>query len=160
MSHWRADSQGSINDALDDQTDLLSVGQQPLPRGAARNIKKLSLVDRFDTASARSGSKLVPRDESPPSQTARQSLTLQALSPIVQEDEPGTEKNAIDVRVQSWRMSASAAARSPLAATGQTSLDPVNMPNTMRDLPTASASEFELNLDDYTWSVSSAGPPD
>ncbi|EJF61240.1 hypothetical protein DICSQDRAFT_86763 [Dichomitus squalens LYAD-421 SS1] len=157
ISHWRHDSQTSNNEPLDDQTDAVSVAQQTTAKG--RNIKKLSLLDRFDTMSVRSGSKLVPRDESPPSQSGRQ-LTAQALSPIVQEDEPLTAKKAIDSRVQSWRMSATAAARSPLAFTGQTSLDPVNMPNTMTDLPTASASEFELNLDDYTWSVSSVGPPD
>ena len=159
ISHWRADSQGSLNDGVDDQTDVISLApQQTLPRGGGRNIKKLSLLDRFDTMSVRSGSKLVPRDESPHSQTAK--VTLQALSPIVQEDEPATAKKDIDSRVHSWRLSATAAARSPLAATGQTSLDPVNMPNTIEDLPTGSASEFELNLDDYAWSVSSVGPPD
>ncbi|KAI0375643.1 hypothetical protein BV20DRAFT_1117191 [Pilatotrama ljubarskyi] len=160
VSHWRGDSQTSINEPLDDQTDAISVVQ--LAKTNGRNIRKLSLLDRFDGASVRSGSKLVPRDESPPSQTARQGGGLQALSPIVQEDEPATAKKAIDSRVQSWRMSATAAARSPLAATGQTSLDPVNMPNTMADLPTASTSEVqsELNLDDYAWSVSSVGPPE
>ncbi|KAI0352953.1 hypothetical protein OH77DRAFT_1428075 [Trametes cingulata] len=158
VSHWRGDSQTSINEPLDDQTDAISVVQPAKTNG--RNIKKLSLLDRFDGVSVRSGSKLVPRDESPPSQTARQGAGLQALSPIVQEDEPATAKKDIDSRVQSWRMSATAAARSPLAATGQTSLDPANMPNTMADLPTASTSEAqsELNLDDYTWSVSSVGP--
>lgn len=155
LSHWRADSQGSLNDPTDDQTDVISLAPQIATRPGGRNIKKLSLLDRFDTLSVRSGSKLVPRDESPPSQSGR-NLTLQALSPIVQEDEPATAKD----RVRSWRMSATAAARSPLAATGQTSLDPVNMPNTIADLPTASATEFELNLDDYDWSVSSVGPPD
>ncbi|KAI0750809.1 hypothetical protein C8Q80DRAFT_1154002 [Daedaleopsis nitida] len=159
LSHWRADSQGSINDPVDDQTDVISLAPQTATRATGRNIKKLSLLDRFDTVSVRSGSKLVPRDESPPSQSAKQSLVLQALSPIVQEDEPATAKD-IDRRVQSWRMSATAAARSPLAATGQTSLDPVNMPNMIGDLPTASTAEFELNLDDYAWSVSSVGPPD
>ena len=155
LSHWRGDSQTSINEPVDDQVDAISLVQQTTARGPGRNIKKLSLLDRFDTMSIRSGSKLVPRDESPPSQTAR---TNPALSPIVQEEEPMTAKKAIDNRVNSWRMSATAMARSPMAATGQTSLDPVNMPNTIQDLPTASASEFELNLDDYTWSISSAGP--
>ncbi|KAH9899864.1 hypothetical protein C8Q73DRAFT_337664 [Cubamyces lactineus] len=160
VSHWRGDSQTSINEPLDDQTDMVSVVQPA--KAAGRNIKKLSLLDRFDTLSVRSGSKLVPRDESPPSQTAKQATVLQSLSPIVQEDEPATAKKDIDSRVHSWRLSATAAARSPLAATGQTSLDPANMPNTMEDLPTASTTElnFELNLDDYAWSVSSAGPPE
>ncbi|CDO75590.1 hypothetical protein BN946_scf184858.g30 [Trametes cinnabarina] len=158
ISHWRGDSQTSINEPLDDQTDAVSVTQAARP--ASRNIKKLSLLDRFDTLSVRSGSKLMPRDESPPSQTAKHGI--QSLSPIVQEDEPATAKKDIDSRVQSWRMSATAAARSPLAATGQTSLDPANMPNTMADLPTASTTEMnsEHNLDDYDWSVSSVGPPD
>ncbi|KAL1946795.1 hypothetical protein VTO73DRAFT_14899 [Trametes versicolor] len=160
ISHWRGDSQTSINEPLEDQADAISVVQPG--RTSARNIKKLSLLDRFDGASVRSVSKLVPRDESPPSQTARQANGPQSLSPIVQEDEPATAKKEFDSRVQSWRMSATAAARSPLAATGQTSLDPANMPNTMGDLPTATTSELqsELNLDDYAWSVSSAGPPD
>ncbi|KAI0638192.1 hypothetical protein C8Q77DRAFT_416014 [Trametes polyzona] len=160
ISHWRGDSQTSINEPLDDQADAVSVVQPA--RNSGRNIKKLSLLDRFDGASVRSGSKLVPRDESPPSQTARQAVALQALSPIVQEDEPATAKKEFDSRVMSWRLSATAAARSPLAATGQTSLDPANMPNTMADLPTASTTELqsELNLDDYDWSVSSVGPPD
>ncbi|KAI0832426.1 hypothetical protein BC628DRAFT_1346585 [Trametes gibbosa] len=160
ISHWRGDSQTSINEALDDQLDAISVVQPGRP--TARNIKKLSLLDRFDGASARSGSRLVPRDESPPSQTARQGGPLHTLSPIVQEDEPATAKKEFDSRVQSWRISATVAARSPLAATGQTSLDPANMPNTMGDLPTASTMEMqsELNLDDYTWSVSSVGPQD
>ena len=157
VSHWRHDSQTSFNELLDDQVDIMSVGQQTTAKG--RNIKKLSLLDRFDGMSVRSVSRLVPRDASPPSQSGSQ-VAVQALPPIVQEDEPLTAKKAIDSRVQSWRMSASAAARSPMAATGQTSLDPVNMPNNMQDLPTATASEFELNLDDYTWSVSSAGPPE
>ncbi|KAI9063240.1 hypothetical protein FKP32DRAFT_1572561 [Trametes sanguinea] len=160
ISHWRGDSQTSINEPLDDQTDAVSVTQAAKPTG--RNIKKLSLLDRFDTLSVRSGSKLVPRDESPPSHTARQPSGPISLSPIVQEDEPATAKKNIDSRVQSWRMSATAAARSPLAATGQTSLDPANMPNTLTDLPSASTTEMhsELNLDDYDWSVSSVGPPD
>ena len=38
------------------------------------------------------------------------------------------------------------------------SLDPINLPNTITDLPTASSASFELNLDDYAWSVSSLGP--
>ncbi|OSD04256.1 hypothetical protein PYCCODRAFT_1387140 [Trametes coccinea BRFM310] len=160
ISHWRGDSQTSINEPLDDQTDAASVTQAAKPSG--RNIKKLSLLDRFDTLSVRSGSKLVPRDESPPSHTARQPSGQQSLSPIVQEDEPMTAKKNIDSRVHSWRMSATAAARSPLAATGQTSLDPANMPNTLTDLPSASTTEMhsELNLDDYDWSVSSVGPPE
>ncbi|KAH9853467.1 hypothetical protein C2E23DRAFT_884648 [Lenzites betulinus] len=160
ISHWRGDSQTSLNEVLDDQLDAISVVQAG--KSSARNIKKLSLLDRFDGASVRSGSRLVPRDESPPSQTARQGGPLQPLSPIVQEDEPATAKKDFDSRVQSWRMSANVATRSPLAATGQTSLDPANMPNTMADLPTASTSEMhsELDLDDYAWSVSSAGPPD
>ncbi|KAH9943434.1 uncharacterized protein BXZ73DRAFT_40769 [Epithele typhae] len=157
ISHWRHDSQTSINEPADEQLDAISLAQQQIAaRGQGRNIKKLSLLDRFDAMSVRSGSKLILRDESPPSVTGRTTI----LSPIVQEDEPMTAKKDFDHRVNSWRMSASNAARSPLAATGQTSLDPVNMPNTIEDLPTGTASGFELNLDDYTWSISSAGPLD
>ncbi|OBZ70206.1 hypothetical protein A0H81_10035, partial [Grifola frondosa] len=161
VSHGRDDSRTTIADEqADEQADSLSFVQQSRAALApSRNIKKLSLLDRFDSVSARSGSKLVPRNLSPPSPNSTQNPTSQALSPIVQESEPGTVVRGVDSLVNSWRASA-AISRSPLAATGQTSLDPANMPNMLGDLPTASTSDThsEFNLDDYTWSVSSVGP--
>ena len=50
-----------------------------------------------------------------------------------------------------------------MAATGQTSLDPANLPNSFPlddSSPADTHPPSELNLSDYDWSVSSRGPPD
>ncbi|GBE87339.1 hypothetical protein SCP_1100140 [Sparassis crispa] len=155
VSHWRGDSRTTFIE--DDQLDQSSLTQQA--RAAARIApKKLSLLDRFDTSSAaRAAPHLLP----PPSPNGELNI-FHALSPIVQEVESPNPKNSIDNLVNSWRVGA-ALSRSPLAPTGQTSLDPANMPNTLNDLRDTSTSydaEAELDLDEYTWSISSAGPPD
>ncbi|KAF7789376.1 hypothetical protein EIP86_000320 [Pleurotus ostreatoroseus] len=169
VSHWRGDSRTTF---LDDQQDdpNESASMLTLARGGtgrSRHIpRKLSLLDRVEALSLRSGSKLNPRNLSPPSPgpVPRDAVaaatvvagSILALSPVAQEEEPKSARKDINMLVNSWRQSASLAA-SPLAATGQTSLDPANMPN---DLPLVEdeAAE-ELNLDDFAWSVSSLGPP-
>ncbi|GJE84845.1 hypothetical protein PsYK624_009210 [Phanerochaete sordida] len=163
--HWRGDSKASF---LDDQTetpdeslDLLNLGRHSRGPSQRHIPKKLSLLDRLENASARSA-KLAPRIGSPPSPRpdARHPL---ALSPIVQGgSEPPSAKKDIDRFVNSWRQSATLAA-SPLRATGQTSLDPVNLPNGIPLDSPSSPNEravSELDLEDFQWSVSSLGPPD
>ncbi|KAH9951580.1 hypothetical protein B0H21DRAFT_684708 [Amylocystis lapponica] len=164
ISHGRGgDSRTSfLDDHGEDQLDNISLFQQTrTPFIAPRLVpKKLSLLDRLDSASARSAPRAVPRQLSPNSPNEDVQMS-RMLSPIVQEEEPKTARRDIDKMVNSWRASASIS-RSPLAATGQTSLDPANLPNTLNDLPIPSPVDdvFEMNLDDYTWSISSAGPPD
>lgn len=159
LSHWRGDSRTTF---LDEQTDepvpldtIPIVQQQPK---APRMIpKKLSLLDRFDTASMVSTAKPLRHDspQSPLSEVPK------VLSPIAQEEEPKTARKDVTDYVSAWRQSAKVLP-SPLAATGQTSLDAANMPNNMVDIPTAVTEDeaSELNLDDYAWSVSSLGPAD
>lgn len=167
ISHWREDSRTTtILDEqgvpADDQLDEISLRQLPRPSrppGHRHVPRKLSLLDRLESTSVRSSSKFFSRNQSPPSPTALpETRHPLALSPIVQEtSEPATAKKDIDRFVNSWRVSATVTP-SPMAATGQTSLDPVNMPN---DLPIEDGeASSELNLDDYQWSVSSLGPPD
>lgn len=159
LSHWRGDSRTTF---LDEQTDEpipldnISIVQQQ-PKAPRMVPKKLSLLDRFDTASMVSTAKPLRHDspQSPLSEVPR------VLSPIAQEEEPKTARKDVTDYVSAWRQSAKVLP-SPLAATGQTSLDAANMPNTMVDIPIAVMEDeaSELNLDDYAWSVSSLGPAD
>ncbi|KAJ3556821.1 hypothetical protein NM688_g1810 [Phlebia brevispora] len=160
--HWRGDSRTTfLDDQQEDQMDsgsMLTIARGHSRPGSRHIPRKLSLLDRIEGLSIRSGSRLVPRNLSPPSPGPLAREAVPGLSPVVQEDEPKTARKDINMFVNSWRASASLAGSSPLAATGQTSLDPANMPN---DLPLAEVElDEELNLDDFAWSVSSLGPPD
>lgn len=171
LAHWRGDSRTTV---LDDQTeqheeplDILHLGRPPRGSSQRHIPRKLSLLDRFESSSVRSGSKLNPRNHSPPSPAPEPEPEPElhhpsALSPIIQGgSEPATARKDIDKFVNSWRASATLVA-SPMAATGQTSLDPANMPNDLPiNSPSADADEYsELNLEDFQWSVTSLGPPD
>lgn len=157
LSHWRGDSRTTF---LDEQTDEpipldnIPIVQQQLK--APRMIpKKLSLLDRFDATSMGSTVRPLPHNSprSPLSDVPRM------LSPIAQAEEPKSARKDVTDYVSAWRQSAKVLP-SPLAATGQTSLDAANMPNTIVDIPTVVMEDgaSELNLDDYAWSVSSHGP--
>lgn len=175
VSHWRGDSRTTfLDDQQDDQNDstsMLTIARGPgRTQGGSRHIpRKLSLLDRVEAFSLRSGSKLNPRNLSPPSPgpLSRDAVaaaaiavgSVLALSPVAQEDEPKSARKDINMLVNSWRESASLAA-SPMAATGQTSLDPANMPNDLPLVEDELAATEELNLDDFAWSVSSLGPLD
>ncbi|THH15497.1 hypothetical protein EW146_g4987 [Bondarzewia mesenterica] len=157
ISHGRGDSKTTfLEDQLPDEpSESLSVLFTRTPVPGSRHVpRKLSLIDRLDTNSIGSG--LI-------SNTARieDSTETRALAPIVQGKEPKLVTKDLESRVKSWRASSSVVP-TPLAATGQTSLDPVHMPN---DFPlneslmsAEAAQEGELNLDDFAWSVSSFGP--
>ncbi|KAI0268285.1 hypothetical protein BC834DRAFT_868729 [Gloeopeniophorella convolvens] len=157
LSHWREDSKTSIpDDRGDDRSEIL---QAPLagsrPHGSRHIPRKLSLVDKFETLSVASGPVHVmvgAAGEAPNS-----------LAPISQEEEPQTAKIDLEHRVKSWRASSSVAP-TPMAAAGQVSLDPVHIPNHVQlsdiELPADVDEAEELNLDDFAWSVSSAGPFD
>jgi hypothetical protein len=149
-AHRRGDSRTEMAD--DD--DAVSVA----PKARTHIPRKLSLVDRFDTMSVRSMRGGAAGNAPRPSVIGAFAAAhgQEALAPIEQADEPKTAQLALESRVKSWRQSASAAP-SALAALGQPSLDAVNLPN---DLEVPDAPELaELNLADFTWSVSSAGPP-
>ena len=127
--------------------------------------KRLSLLERFDLTNspppmplpipmpvpvATSSSMPESRPPSPP-----------AKMPVVQEEPHKSHREEIDTRVESWRASATFKTNL-LASTGQVSLDPANMPNTLSlGDPVDEDDEIrsEMNLEDYSWSITSAGPP-
>ncbi|KAK7470608.1 hypothetical protein VKT23_002032 [Stygiomarasmius scandens] len=171
LSHYRMDSRVtdldlSLDDTLEQHTilPLSQVAESSVP--TTRHVpRKLSLVDRLDSLSIRSGSSRPPiraANMSPPDQVPSSSV----LSPIYQEDEPKTAtlatKGDIEKKVNHWRASASLNP-SALAARGQTSLEPINLPNTISLDDVMREDEEEdgvLNLEDFAWSISSLGPPD
>jgi len=157
--HFRTDSRVTVPDRRSYDDDVgENIHQQSAP--ITRHVpRKLSLVERFDVSLSRPDIKLTPRlVDTPPGKVPSAS---QILSTIVQEDEPKTAKQDLTIRVESWRDGA-VLTPTHLAASGQTSLDPANLPNhvlfdTLVSPPTVD--EVELKLEDYTWSVSSIGPP-
>ena len=130
--------------------------------------KRLSLVERFDLGSSPSMISPVPMpapvtasvpmpEPHPASPPPAKTLVL---SPIAQEEEPlKSHREEIDTRVNSWRASATFKTNL-LASTGQVSLDPANMPNTLPlDPVDDDEARSEMNPEDYSWSITSAGPP-
>ncbi|EIN10647.1 hypothetical protein PUNSTDRAFT_51253 [Punctularia strigosozonata HHB-11173 SS5] len=178
LSHWRHDSRGSVGlgddrrsyveeSSPDDVPDAASIIQRtPAQRHVPR---KLSLLDRFETASQLSFRAPVPpplRPSPPYSEQIPPEQRSHTLTPIAQQEEPQSAKRDLESRVNTWRESATVL-KTPMAARGQVSLDPANLPNSvsLNDpiIARAAAEEeevqSELNLDDFTWSISSAGPP-
>ncbi|KAJ3937223.1 MAG: hypothetical protein NXY57DRAFT_929947 [Lentinula lateritia] len=160
LAHFRGDSRNTeleIN-FQDDQLDNESISPPSITRHGRHVPKKLSLVDRLD-----SSLRAVARPATAVAHISPEhSASARALSPIFQEDEPKTAKleDSLAKRVKSWRASASLTP-SALAAKGQTSLEPANLPNTMSLDGVADGEDMEeLNLEDFTWSVSSLGPND
>lgn len=180
-SHFRGESKTESKTEEVEEEDTQSV---QAPRVVRRTPKKLSLVDRVETHSSRSSRIASFRGNIPlssprlaESRSFERSLaesdvgnstiqdapitevsTVKPLTPIPQADEPQSAKIDLENRVKSWRASASLVP-TPLAATGQTSLEPANLPNTLPVIEIDDDATSELNLDDFTWSVTSAGPP-
>ena len=163
-SHRRDDSRTSY--MQEQQEEIPDESSLTTPQRASivpvRHLpRRLSLLERADASSARGSI----RGGYQPTASARDDgtaiATARVLSPVLQEDEPRTAKrvNDIEKKVQTWR-----AVSNPTlpahSSTGQTALDPVNIPNTV-PLPEFddAGNESELNLDDFAWSISSLGPP-
>ncbi|KAJ7068305.1 hypothetical protein C8F01DRAFT_1227493 [Mycena amicta] len=150
--HYREESRTTFADG-DDQ-DNHSVARPP-----ARHVpRKLSLVDRFDVMSARSVPRSVARPQPDPLPSS------QNLSPIFQEDEPKTAKfNDLENRVNSWRASASVLPESAghilLASAISPPLEESPIATTNHDDQLEPAEE-EYRIEDYSFSISSAGPDD
>ena len=131
--------------------------------------KPLSLVERFDSANSSPPMPIpmaipvttsVPMPEPHP---ASPPLTkIPTLPPVPQkEGSLKSHREEIDTRIKSWRASATFKTNL-LASTGQISLDPVNMPNTVPLDDQADEDGgilSEVNPEDYSWSITSAGPP-
>ncbi|KAF5369924.1 hypothetical protein D9758_001014 [Tetrapyrgos nigripes] len=166
LSHFRMDSRATELDLTigDDTIDNPS-HESSVP--TVRHIpRKLSLVDRLDSVSTRSGPSRPPLRPSTSSSPPANNTSPSVLSPIFQEDEPKTAtlslRGDLQSKVNIWRASANLNPSS-LAARGQTSLDPANLPNTISldaVMHDDDGEDDELNLEDFAWSVSSLGPPD
>lgn len=148
IDHARLESKTTFQDDFEDMNET---PQRPKGRHVPR---KLSLVDRYESMSARStpasGALLSPPVAAPGGP--------HHLSPIPQADEPLTAKLNLEQKVTSWRNSASLRPSS-LALKGQTSLEPANMPNAL-PIDNPPSTEDDMNLEDFHWSVSSQGPLD
>lgn len=150
ISHWRGDSRTSFTDdniANEEQQEISPTTQRTQnPSLTARHMpRKLSLVGRYEAPSQ-------PASQAALSPPVAESQTIPVLSPIVQVDEPRTAKQILESRVNTWR--ASAASLGPIAIATDAPVPSVEVP-----LDSAEDVELQLNLDDFTWSISSAGPP-
>ncbi|KAI0028469.1 hypothetical protein K488DRAFT_89714 [Vararia minispora EC-137] len=149
VSHWRGDSRTTfLEDHPDDRSESLP---PPRPRHVPR---QLSLLDRFESGSAVSSlnnTMLRGMPEAEPD----------VPTAVPEHELEHRPDDRLSRKVRSWRASSSLAP-SPMAATGQISLDPVNMPNgiEIQSPPVIEDEEQELRLEDFQWSVSSEGPGD
>ncbi|KAG0709669.1 hypothetical protein DFH29DRAFT_9819 [Suillus ampliporus] len=147
--------------ANEDRWDNQTTQSNSRPATLRHVPKKLSLVDRLDSTALQASYKASQAASPPADRVAHR------LSPIPQSAAPQTSKAELHRRVNSWRASAS--------------LDPVSMaesyqpvPNTvlgagaieaMDEYPLEGEREAQaevqepLNLADFAWSVTSAGPP-
>ncbi|KZW04011.1 hypothetical protein EXIGLDRAFT_716031 [Exidia glandulosa HHB12029] len=137
--------------------------------------RMLNLVGKNgDSSSQRPAQRdiIVVDDQSPDSEQGVV-VSSKRLSPVPQEDEPVTAKLVeADRRVMQWRIASGTTPNPASNKTGQVCLDPANMPNSLPDTPAESKipvgavdavvaedeDVYELNLDDFAWSISSAGP--
>ncbi|KAI0254668.1 hypothetical protein BJV78DRAFT_1359146 [Lactifluus subvellereus] len=153
LSHGRGDSKNSFLDERgDERSDVMLGGVR------SRHIpKKLSLLDKLETLSVTSSV------ANPVAGSGAINDLPTSLATVLQDNQPKNAKNALEKRVESWRASSSVAP-TPMAATGQNSLDPVNIPNSIELNDTELSADPDdvggLDLDNFAWSVSSMGPPD
>lgn len=157
LSHWREDSKNSFFDERGDERPEALSGLQTEPR--ARHIhkpKKLSLVDRLEAFSLTSST-----GNAIAGSGAVHALS-NSLATVLHEDEPKTAKIALEKRVESWRASSSVAP-TPMVTTSQASFDSPHVPKNIQlsDIDIlADTDGVDIDLNDFTWSASSAGPPD
>lgn len=155
LSHYREDSKTSFDERGDERPEVFS-GLETVSR--SRHIpKKLSLVDKLETLSLTSST-----GNAITGNGAVHALST-SLATVLQEDEPKTAKIALDKRVESWIVSSSVAP-TPMATTGQTSFETIHVPNDIQlsdiDILAETDVADDIDLNDFAWSTSSAGPPD
>jgi len=134
-------------------------GQLPPPaQRHSHTPRKLSLVDRFDLPLNHQEDKIGSRRNlEPPDDIV---FNTKTFSPIVHGEEPRSAREQLDNRVKSWRKSA-VVKSSSLAGQGQICLEASDLEdNVSLDGDVTASTKTELNLDDFTWSISSAGPDD
>lgn len=159
--HWRGESRTSFPhpDLID---DTISPPQETtLPKSSRRQAPKPLYLEKREFLHQRSLSRNSLRNvfQDLPDQhesllpsvaaAAAQPFVPNTLSPMVQElEEPQSSKNAdLNIMVKKWRESSIIASAAPSVVAA------VDPPSPSSDI------EFKLDLKDFTWSVSSAGPP-
>lgn len=159
VGHARGDSPTSVTEDIMPEVFGTRLSRPNSALNTIRHVpKKLSLVDRFDSSSVRLDSRAdIAHSLDVPEQVLP---GTKALSPIAQEEEPQSAREKLDSRVRSWRAGA-VVTRTSLAAAGHTGLEPINLHNNLAlDDGTPSDTDLGLNLEDFTWSISSVGPED
>ncbi|KAF8897565.1 hypothetical protein BD779DRAFT_387941 [Infundibulicybe gibba] len=135
--HAHKDSRTSFAD--DHETD------DTLPPTGRHVPRKLSLLDRFDHLSGSFNSRPVSRPSLSPPLDGR--LESHVLSTIIQLEEPKSAKHDLEIRVKSWRASAT-----------HQELETQGSPEAIE--PRSGNVVLPLDLDDFQWSLSSNGPND
>jgi hypothetical protein len=150
MSRWYQEHREATQEAseilLNDNATIstIQLRNKPVPRpltlstrgdGLSRSLAKYRLVNPRDPDATESvGSKRAPN----------------RLSPVLQVDEPaGVNQKDLDTLVREWRATTPMAPAIPRPGPAGESV-----PDTYDDLPVT-----EIDIDDYQWSISSAGPP-
>jgi hypothetical protein len=162
--HQRQESEASVNpeDAREQSQTVTTAKKR-----TGYVPKPLSLVERFDLANSPPPMALqtpmpVPATTSvalpEPHPASPPPAEMPALSSIVQEEPLKSHREEIDTRVESWRASATFETNL-LASTGQLSLDPANMPNTLPLDDPVAEDEVRSEMNQEDWSATSAGPP-
>ncbi|KAH7914321.1 hypothetical protein BJ138DRAFT_1123599 [Hygrophoropsis aurantiaca] len=157
VHHWRGDSRTTFAEEHVSE-DRWEAGPSTSRQGTTRHVpRKLSLVDRLEILSTQpDASKPIQRPESPP--VALQSTRI--LSPIPQSANPLTVRTELQQRVNSWRASALLDPASMAEAYQPVPDVKVNeAAEAMDEYPLDNSPQEELNLADYSWSLTSAGPP-
>ncbi|KAG1754076.1 uncharacterized protein EDB91DRAFT_435520 [Suillus paluster] len=158
IHHLRGDSKNTFAEehiANEDRWDNQTTRSNSRPATIRHAPKKLSLVDRLDSTALQASYKASQATSPPANRVAHQ------LSPIPQSAAPPASKAELHRRVNSWRASAF--------------LDPASMTESYQPVPDATLGagaieamdeypleaevEEPLNLADFAWSVTSAGPP-
>jgi hypothetical protein len=143
-AHFRRESEDTLHEGryFDLAEDSFTQPFEP----KSHVLRKLSLAERFDLVPVRPD---LSRPAFPPPDVQS------AGSQFVEEEEPKKSRDTLDTRVKSWRERA-LLIPNPTTATGKAT---ANLPtDTLINNELRLASSAELKMEDFTWSISSAGP--
>ena len=136
---------------------------QPTQRSApviTRHVpKKLSLVERYDAPQSAEAKPLRSSGSPPTGLPSSLGVSARVLSPITQQEEPKSARLNLSDRVKSWRASTSI---TPLVDAAPEITPPTQTPEdvSVPELVKSPNSESSFHIEDYAFSISSAGPDD
>ena len=164
LNHHRNGSRSTYatHDLADDSTDEGSVAVHQIQRAsfAVRTVpRKLALLERVDSSSALGSLSSTPRKLPTANlDDVDKSLTIRALSPVPQQDEPKSAIEVLENKVNTWRSSFQAPSDNNHSPTNSTQSNENQLPTFPVEPVEDESQGPELNLDDFAWSISSAGP--